>query len=154
MARRASASTRREAAFTPNRSLADRTRDCVSLAWSANAGTRWTYRDLGPTYRAERARDAIRRNLVKRLQRLNFDVTVHRSEGHVGIHFRQQLEPEPQSAPEVEPAGFDRDHALAFARQLDGRPRVANDRAQPDHLREEEPDVDAGVEADRGGGRR
>ena len=35
-----------------------------------------TYRDLGPTYRDERARDAIRRNLVKRLQRLDFDVTV------------------------------------------------------------------------------
>ena len=35
-----------------------------------------TYRDLGPTYLDERARDLVRRTLVRRLQQLDFDVTI------------------------------------------------------------------------------
>ena len=36
---------------------------------------RGIHRDLGPTYLDERARDFVRRNLVKRMQQLDFDVT-------------------------------------------------------------------------------
>lgn len=36
-----------------------------------------TYCDLGPTYLDERARDSIRRNLVKRLEKLDFEVTIN-----------------------------------------------------------------------------
>ena len=35
-----------------------------------------SYRDLGPTYLDERARDAIRKNLVKRLEKLDFGVAI------------------------------------------------------------------------------